>query len=60
MNRLLLQTIHMECEDFFSMKKKKGKKLKLKISSAAVVIGALRTNIAAAKNTDHLQMDSEE
>ena len=32
------QTIHMKCQDLFSLKKK----IKKKLSSAAVVIGALR------------------
>ena len=37
------QTIHMKCQDMFPLKKKKIKKFK-KLSSAAVVTGALRVN----------------
>ena len=36
-----LQMIHMKCQDFFVKKKKKWKK-KIKMSSAAFVIGTLR------------------
>ena len=35
--------IHMKCQDLFS-KKKINKKIYLKVSSVAVVIGALRVN----------------
>ena len=36
------QTIHMKCQDLFSSENKKKKKKKSKLSSALVVIGALR------------------
>ena len=38
------QTIHMKCQDLFSLKNKKKIKNK-KLSSAAVVIGALRVKV---------------
>ena len=37
------QTIHMKCQDLFSLKNKKKKK---KLSSVAVLIGALRVKIS--------------
>ena len=40
------QTIHMKCQDFLSLKKKS--RTKIKMSSAALVIGALRVNIASS------------
>ena len=43
MNSLPKQTIHKECQDLFSLKKKKKKEL----SSAAVVIDALRVNMVS-------------
>ena len=39
---ILCESIHMKCQDLFSLKNKKKKK---KMSSAAVVIGTLRVNI---------------
>ena len=42
------QTIHMKCQDMFSLKNKKNK-IKKKLSSVGIVIGTLRVNCENGK-----------